>query len=85
MHEKWSVTVGISKQAITSHELHHTNQEHMITKTENKMYLWKFGEMELSFTPGRNEKMAQSQSDKYWEIQQSQEEWSVTLIPVLGR
>lgn len=39
MHEKWSVTVVISKQAITSHELHHTNQEHMITKTENKIYL----------------------------------------------
>lgn len=39
MHEKWSVTVVISKQAITSYELHHTNQEHMITKTENKMYL----------------------------------------------
>lgn len=49
------------------------------------MYLWKSGEMELSFTSGRNEKMAQSQFGKYWEVQHSQEECSVTLIPVLGK
>lgn len=57
----------------------------MITKIENKMYFWKSGEMELSFIPGRNEKMAQSQFGKYWKVQHSQEEWSVTLIPVPGR
>lgn len=58
MREKWSVTAVISKQAITPHELPHTSQDHMLTKTENQMYLWKSREMELSFTPGRNENMA---------------------------